>query len=75
MSLRNLIKRIDAIERQAPRNPLTKIALIVSRAQQIAARTNYPLDLAIGAAIEELGTPLRIADVDSLMGPNGGAQS
>jgi hypothetical protein len=67
MSIPNLIKRVNALERKTPRKPGAKIALIVARAQQIAKRTNRPFERVVGRAIQDLGRPLSIADVDSLL--------
>ena len=74
MTLQNLKKRLEAVERRVPSNPAGKMTLIIQRAKQISARTKQDFEAVLGFAIEELGTPLTIADVDAVLSSFGSHQ-
>ena len=67
VTLKNLHKRIAALERRVPQNRTSGITLVLQRAMQIAARTKQGFEAVLGVAIEEFGTPLTLADVDDLL--------
>ena len=71
MPIRNLLRRVQALERTSPgntaKNAIARLRQIVARAEQIAAETNQAFNATLGRAIEELGTPLTIEDVDDIL--------
>jgi hypothetical protein len=70
MPARNLLKRVEALERKKTQSNESRLALLIGRAGQIALRTSEPLDTALLAAVRQIGTPLRISDVDWLLSPS-----
>jgi hypothetical protein len=67
MPVRNLARRVESLERNAPRTTETRLSLLMARAGQIAVGTKQTVDAALFVAIERLGTPLSIADVDCML--------
>jgi hypothetical protein len=65
--LRNLLRRLERLERSAPRNAESRLSVIAARAAQIAEDRSQKFADAIFPAIQHLGTALIISDVDSIL--------
>ena len=73
--MRNLYRRIEALERKATNASGRKLDILWQRAEEISNRTGQDISVSFFDAIEELKLPLTIAEFDQILASGSSAEA